>query len=208
MPLDDLAIERYSRQLVLPEIGPDGQARLAAARVAIAARGVAAERVVAYLAAAGVGTLALPPELRPLVDAGQPDVRVEALAADPRTLFDAALVDTALDDAPARHGATGGDVRARHSFWIAGGRAAEIPPCSACAVRVLGASAAITAPLVTLRETLLGTVIATEIAKAIVAIGTPLRGHVLTYDPAGASLTRQPIAAPTECPRCHPSRTV
>lgn len=61
MRLDDLQIERYSRQLVLPEIGPRGQATLAAARVTIATTGAAAERVVAYLAAAGVGTLALPP---------------------------------------------------------------------------------------------------------------------------------------------------
>jgi hypothetical protein len=54
------ATQRYLRQIALPEIGPDGQARLAAATVAVAGEmsgDLAAEIAARYLAAAGIGTL-------------------------------------------------------------------------------------------------------------------------------------------------------
>ena len=51
--LDDERIERYSRQLILAEIGPHGQERLLAARVAVVGGDAAAARLIAYLAAAG-----------------------------------------------------------------------------------------------------------------------------------------------------------
>ncbi len=56
------AAQRYLRQIALPEIGPDGQARIAAAVVAVAAEAegdLTAEVVARYLAAGGVGTLRL-----------------------------------------------------------------------------------------------------------------------------------------------------
>lgn len=194
--LDDAQIERYSRQIILAEVGPRGQARLAQARVAIDAVGPAAERVVAYLAAAGVGTLAVAPPLRALVDPAQPDLRIEPLAPDASPPYDAALVAaTSTDDmAHAPH--------ARRTFWIAEGRAAEIPPCGACAAIALGPTAPTADTLAPLRDALLGTIVATEIVKALLEIGTPLRGHVLAYDPETASLATTPVAARSECPRC------
>lgn len=57
--LDAAAIQRFARQIALPEIGPDGQQRLAAARVVVAGGDGAAETAARYLAAAGVGTLRL-----------------------------------------------------------------------------------------------------------------------------------------------------
>ena len=107
MARDDAYVERYSRQLILAEIGPRGQERLAAARVAIPARGAAAEHVIAYLAAAGVGTLAIAPEQRALVDPDQPGIQVKTLPRherdDARVGFDAVLVDA---DAAGGLGAT------------------------------------------------------------------------------------------------------
>ncbi|MBI3767467.1 MAG: hypothetical protein HY271_03110 [Deltaproteobacteria bacterium] len=196
MRLDDAQIERYSRQLVLPEVGPQGQARLAGARVAIATVGPAAERVVAYLAAAGVGTLAVAPPLRALVDPAQPNLRLEPIAPDASLPYDAALVDTMSTSDVARA------PRARRTFWIAEGRAAEIPPCSACAAIALGPTTPAGDTLAPLRDALLGTIVATEIVKTLVEIGTPLRGHVLTYDPDTASLATTPVAAGSQCPRC------
>jgi adenylyltransferase/sulfurtransferase len=50
-------LERYSRHLVLPEVGAAGQKRLLAARVFIVGAGGLGSSVGYYLAAAGVGTL-------------------------------------------------------------------------------------------------------------------------------------------------------
>ncbi|NJB85035.1 adenylyltransferase/sulfurtransferase [Lewinella marina] len=51
--------DRYARQTVLPEIGKEGQARLAAARVVIVGCGGLGSPAAAYLAGSGVGALRL-----------------------------------------------------------------------------------------------------------------------------------------------------
>ena len=58
-PLSREQIERYKRHLLLPGVGPEGQERLLRSRVAIIGAGGLGCPASLYLAAAGVGTIAL-----------------------------------------------------------------------------------------------------------------------------------------------------
>jgi len=84
--LADDQIRRYARHVLLREIGGRGQQRLLAGSVRVEGLGRAADEAARYLAAAGVGTLVLAPELAAAiashVAAANPDVRVVALDPD------------------------------------------------------------------------------------------------------------------------------
>ncbi len=59
MALNDTQLERYSRHILLKEIGGPGQRRLLDARVLLVGAGALASPCLLYLAAAGVGTIGI-----------------------------------------------------------------------------------------------------------------------------------------------------
>src|SRR5581483_11896019 len=58
-PLSNDEMARYSRHLILPEVGLEGQQRLKAAKVLCVGTGGLGSPLAFYLAAAGIGTLGL-----------------------------------------------------------------------------------------------------------------------------------------------------
>jgi adenylyltransferase/sulfurtransferase len=59
LSLDPEQLDRYSRHIIMDEVGPDGQQRLLDARICCIGAGGLGSPVVQYLAAAGVGTLGI-----------------------------------------------------------------------------------------------------------------------------------------------------
>ena len=104
-------VERYSRHLIIPEVGMAGQERLKQARVVCVGAGGLGSPASLYLAAAGVGTLGL-------VDFDVVDVsnlrRCRPIAA--RAASDAAKLEAAARSSwPALSPETSGSSRTRHS---------------------------------------------------------------------------------------------
>ncbi|MFD1640740.1 SAMP-activating enzyme E1 [Halohasta litorea] len=59
LSLDATQLDRYSRHIIMDEIGPEGQARLLDSEVLVVGAGGLGAPVLQYLAAAGVGTLGI-----------------------------------------------------------------------------------------------------------------------------------------------------
>lgn len=225
MALSDAQIDRFSRQIVLPQIGGRGQERLLGSAIALAGDGELAAAAARYLAAAGVGRLALHgnhqlrDELRdldPEVEVTTASGRLDSSAPDVLVLCDCALatIDRAGELArPMVVGAAGNS-----GGWLVVARPAAA--CASCAARAaLGSGGPCGRPAAEppADETAAGTLsVSVRSATAgavgslmsIAALELLLDLHAaaqpawLQFDIVGSRLVRHPIARAANCPLC------
>jgi adenylyltransferase/sulfurtransferase len=205
MTLTDAQVERYSRQILVPEVGGKGQTRLLAARVAVAGAGAAAVHAATLLGRAGVGHLDLVGGPSALGDLGA-DCRVERAAA-----VDAGLADVVLDLGADADGDPdlGRAAQAAGRPLVIGrlnGGGVSVAtlvgrPCLACLpAGVLGPEAgAVPTALGAALELVLGALAAGEALQAL--WGPPRRGVVQRLDACGRPATTL-LDAARGCPAC------
>src|SRR5215218_5417790 len=213
---------RYSRHLLIPEVGEEGQRKLLDARVLLVGAGGLGSPAALYLAAAGVGTPKVE-SARIAIEALNPDVNVvkHETRLDQTNVLDIfAGYDVILDgtdnfatrylindacvllDKPNAHGSI---------FRFEGQATTFIPhqgPCYRCLFPTppppeLAPSCAEAGVLGLLPGTI-GIIQATETAKLILGIGEPLVGRLLTYDALEMEFRELRLTRDPECPMCGP----
>ena len=191
--------DRYSRHLLIPEIGAEGQQRLLDAKVLLLGAGGLGSPTALYLAAAGVGTLGIVDDASNIME-----------------IIDGydVIVD-GVDNFPTRYLLNDASVRLRIpvvSASILGfdGQLSVFKPydgpCYRCLFREpppaeLAPSCGANGVLGVLPGTM-GLLQATEVVKLILDIGDPAIGRLLLYDALGATLTEVKVHRDPECPIC------
>jgi hypothetical protein len=209
--LSNEQIERYSRQIVLPEVGGRGQERLLAARVAILGHSTSAATAATLLGRAGVGVLELHGTIAPLPELS-PDCRVYRDAEPPTTpLADVvvSLVDeTALDEEPGVSGVLVGGEQARRPFVFGVRSSAHIQvatlvgqPCVGC----LGHSwprmgVAADEPTGAPGTLALGALAASEVLRVL--LSPPVRGRITTLALEGCTPEVKELGPTRGCELC------
>lgn len=212
MALSDREIERYSRQIILPEIGGRGQERLLAAVVAVAGAGPLAATAARYLVGAGVGELRLEStdgqrlarELRAL----NPDVTVRTGGVDATATVALAadLAVEALDEHTRQTRALGvpmvaAAARGAEGWIVAGGGCAS---CAARAARWTGPADA-AEPLAPIATGVLGSLLALAVLELV--LGHPGAPPLRCFDARSAALTPGVLTRTADCGGCAPHRS-
>jgi ThiF family protein len=196
--LTDPQIERYSRQILLREVGARGQTRLLAARVALAGSGRAAAAAALLIGRAGVGALDLADDVPPL-----PELSPECRARRWSDLAAAPLPDLTVDLAEGRAARAGrpavlGAHDGRRVRVLAlGGR-----PCAACVdpTHRPCADAPAANPLTAPVESALGALVAAEALRLLLGPASGGRASTLALDGGVPDVSE--IAPSAGCPAC------
>lgn len=213
MALSDAQIERFSRQIVLPQIGGRGQQRLLAATVAIGGAGEVAAIAARYLAGAGIGHLVLHgaarADLRAALTALDPELRVTlsdlalgGMAAEVLVAGDLSLAEldcAAAAEQPLVAGGSSGGVG-----WLVvapvGGACAS---CAARAARQIPPGPPFSkGGLMSPTSGVVASLIAVEVIKVLLALRRETERTWLQFDAATSTLVSHPIATAADCPRC------
>jgi adenylyltransferase/sulfurtransferase len=200
--LTDVQLERYSRQILLPEVGGRGQERLFAATVTLAGAGDAVAVAAALLARAGIGHLVLVDGPGALPE-GSPECRVER-AGSAANLGDV-VVDGGGD--PVRARALGTRAQEAGRPFVAAReprRHATVVtllgrPCVACLPEPPGAPGA-DEPRGDAPPELVGAILAIEVLRLLLRPGGP--GRRVLLDVATGEIESAPLAPTAACPRC------
>jgi hypothetical protein len=198
--LSDSQIDRYSRQIVLSEIGGRGQERLLRAEVAIHGDGDAVLVCATYLVGAGVGTLSVG-GIEPRDGLGN---ALDLATRNP---------DCLLVREPRRPSVTilvGGDVpdrlpSASAVVWGATSghcvRMVYLPAehaCASCLRELAGGQSADEAS-----PQILGTVLAVEALRVLLELSRNDHASLVEIDVSRAAYRSVPFPARPDCPRCH-----
>jgi adenylyltransferase/sulfurtransferase len=203
MTLSDAQIDRYSRQIILPQIGAQGQQRLLQSAVAVVGDGALAEVVALYLAGAGVGRIALQGIDREALHAAimdlNPDVAASLSAgafgeADLLMVCNATLAQLDHSAAARRPVIAGGD------RWLVVASNASV--CAGCAARAVSAVDAPPSELDSPVYGVIGSLMALAALKFLVGIAEPPRRAWQEFDPLRSALTEHRFERAADCPSC------
>jgi molybdopterin/thiamine biosynthesis adenylyltransferase/rhodanese-related sulfurtransferase len=196
--------ERYSRHLLIPEIGLEGQTKLLESKVLLLGAGGLGSPTALYLAAAGVGTLGIV-EYKTRLDASNImeiidgyDVIVDGVDNFPTRYL--------LNDATVRLGIP---VVSASILGFDGQLSVFKPhdgPCYRCLYPVpppaeMAPSCGANGVLGVLPGTM-GLLQATEVVKLVTGAGEPLVGRLLLYEALGATFTELKVRRDPDCPIC------
>ncbi len=229
--LTEQQIERYSRQIILPQVGGRGQQRLLSAAIAVVGTGDLGTLAATYLTAAGVGRL-------DIIDAGAGEPGALAVAASLDTLNpDCAITarpvcctvavavevartaDVVIDASatpeisrflntaclallkPMVWGAANGSIGHVSTF---AGRGASAP-CYSCAQALFPPAAPVSdaaAVLAGVAAAFVGSLQATQAIEIVLGMETSLCGRLLTYDALDGTVRETAIVKDPRCPVC------
>ena len=206
MALSDAQIDRFSRQIVLPQIGGRGQERLLASSVAVAGHGALAEIVALSLAGAGIGRIALlgagHETLRADLLDLNPDVRVsdlDSVEVDILVACDVTLTELERAASSGRPLVAGGIDD--EGGWLVVGESSGV--CASCAGRAATArrGTACRAPTVP-AVGIVGSLMSIAILKQRLGLGEAARPIWLRFDARRSMLSQHPIEPVPDCPVC------
>jgi molybdopterin/thiamine biosynthesis adenylyltransferase len=211
--LSDTQIERYSRQILLPQVGGRGQIALLSATVTVYGSQALATTAALYLAAAGVGHLRVSPPTAAAIAGVNPDCEVASPAAVSAadTVPGAAAVlcagagaaTCAVIDAACL--AAGIPLIIGEATGTVGWLSVRNAPDAACAT-CLAPPRADTgdgdAPLGGVAAALIGTLLATEAVKIVLGLQPSYVGHRVTFDVLAGDVRDEPVTQDPRCPVC------
>jgi len=226
MALTDDQIERYSRQIVLPEVGGRGQERLLQTVVAFVGDGEVAGVALHYLAAAGIGRIDWYPgtrfEAAQTLRAELADVNPDAdIHLHPGTAVDAAgtwlaqshvvvVVSNLRQCLDATNAAA---LRARVPLIVGMVSATdarlgmftgydERTPCLGCALHDAAEEPAPESMLAAPTAAVIGSLLALEVLALRLGLETTPAGVWLQYDADASTITRQTASKRPDCVVC------